>query len=298
MKFKLFIAICLCCFALVGCSTHRGGRIVDLAPRLNTFVANFEKYFIGKNLSLFKAAFFGTHEYNYIQRNTEGRRLLTYLNPMAYSVKGAAFFSLAEPENVSTNFSNQSSTQPQIYSCDLYLLIGDDDEILGLQPAYYTDIGQCAVKGCNFAKKMMDVFVVNYHDGITEEEIARNADVEIAKMLKERGEEAETERQALQMEIQRRQIEQQRAAEQKQQENVFLLSPNAKGSKVCKTIPSNNGVLEGVAVGFVEDSANGKIKVNVVFAGPKLGENTGTVSYGGFAPFITWESPVYWSLCN
>lgn len=144
----------------------------------------------------------------------------------------------------------------------------------------------------------MDVFVVNYHDGITEEEIARNADVEIAKMLKERGEEAETERQALQMEIQRRQIEQQRAAEQKQQENVFLLSPNARGSKVCRNIPRTNDYLEGIAVGYVEDSANGKIKVNVVFAGPKLGENTGTVSYGGFAPYITWESPYYWYLCN
>ncbi len=291
MKFKSFIAICLCCFVLVGCSTHRGGRIVDLAPRLNTFVANFEKYFIGKNLSLFKAAFFGTHEYNYIQRNTEGRRLLTYLNPMAYSVRGAAFFSPVELENSSTNFSKLISIEPQIYSCDLYLLIGDDDEILGLQPAYYTDIGHCAVKGCNFAKTMMDVFVANYHEGITEDEIARNADAEIAKMLHERGDAAETERQ-------KQLIEQQRAAEQKQQENVFLLSPNARGSKVCRNIPRSNDYLEGVAVGYVEDSANGKIKVNVVFAGPKLGENTGTVSYGGFAPYITWESPYYWYLCN
>ncbi len=284
MKLKSLIAICLCCFVLIGCSAHRGGRIVDLAPRLDSFVANFEKYFIGKNLSLFKAAFFGTHEYNAIQRDaSEGRHLLSYLNPSTYSIRGAAFF---------------GPTDPQIYSCNLNILIGDDDVILGMQPEYDLGLGHCVVNGCNFAKRMMEVFVANYHEGITEEEIARNADIEIAKRLQELGEEAETERQALQMEKQRRQIEQQRAVEQKQQENVFLLSPNAKGSKVCKTIPSNNGVLEGVAVGFVEDSANGKIKVNVVFAGPKLGENTGTVSYGGFAPFITWESPVYWSLCN
>lgn len=181
MKIKKLFTVGVCCLALMGCSAHRGDRIVDLEPKLSNFVTNFDKYFLGKNISLFKAAFFGTYEYNGFSRDIhKERRITSYLNPASYSMTGHARF---------------IASVPNIYSCNLDVIVGEGDIVIGLQPPYSESLGRCYVEGCDFANKMMNVFVANYHDGITEDEIARNADVELNKLQKIYNENQERERQ-------------------------------------------------------------------------------------------------------
>ena len=74
----------------------------------------------------------------------------------------------------------------------------------------------------------------------------------------------------------------------KKQENKYLLSPEAKGTKVCRKERK-----DAVAIGYVEDFGPKKIKINVVFLGypPNL-------TLGGFQPHTVWDYPNNWYVCE
>lgn len=62
-----------------------------------------------------------------------------------------------------------------------------------------------------------------------------------------------------------------------------------RGTRVCR--------VEGVttAVGFVEDSTETKLQIHVVNAYRTGAPN---LQLGGFQPYITWDVPARWELCD
>lgn len=86
--------------------------------------------------------------------------------------------------------------------------------------------------------------------------------------------------------LQRAKAYQQRLAN-KRRDDAFLLSPEGRGTKVCRSV--QHGFT---AVGFIEDAANGKVKINVV----DVGRNG--LQPGGFHPYMTWDYPAGWWICE
>ncbi len=271
MKIKKLFTVGVCCLALMGCSLSmdKSDRIVDLEPKLENFVNNFNKYFLGKNVSLFKAAFFGTYKYDGISYNLEAATPLAYLNPYGYDLKGIANFYPSEHK---------------LYGCNLEILLGEGNKIIGIRPEFSPkNYNKYSVKNCSLADKVMNHFVATYYDGISEEQVAKNADVLLDDLVRRYNENLHEQRE-------KELLERQRAVEKKRQENSFLLSSKARGAKVCKFFD------EGGEFGYVEDSANEKIKINIVHAGPNM--NNTAITFGGFTPHVTWDYPDNWSLCE
>ena len=76
--------------------------------------------------------------------------------------------------------------------------------------------------------------------------------------------------------------------DKKMKEDAFMLSDKARGTKVCSVASSYRGER---SYGYIEDHANGKIKVSVF----NYGGDNWTVS--GFTPHITWSLPSKWFVC-
>ena len=68
-----------------------------------------------------------------------------------------------------------------------------------------------------------------------------------------------------------------------QRKRDWLLSPQARGLLVCSITSSR------VRIGYIEDSANGKIKVLVSHDGP-----IPSMVFGGFVQHYEWSSPDDW----